>query len=235
MNYNVLPLDDRQTERFLPDLAGRPTLIKGTSQLLLTGMGHLSENSVVDIKNKSFAVTPELEVPDGGAEGVIIAQGGRFGGWSLYAKDGRAKFFYNLLGITSYGIDATEPIPVGTTQVRMEFTYDDGGGSGKGENVALFCDGREVGTGRVEQSQGVVFSADEMTDVGRESGTTVSPTTPPTPASSTAGSTGCRSTWARMPRTPTTTSPPTNASASRWRASKRGQAAAGLVPAIPDP
>ena len=83
-------------------LAGRPTLIKGNSQLLFAGMGRLSENSVVDIKNKSFAVTAELEVPTEGAEGVIIAQGGRFGGWSLYAKDGRAKFHYNVLGINSY-------------------------------------------------------------------------------------------------------------------------------------
>ena len=102
VKYNVLPLDDRQIERINPDLAGRPTLIKGNTQLLLGGMGRLSENSVVDIKNKSFAVTSELEVPADGAEGVIIAQGGRFGGWSLYAKDGRAKFYYNVLGIKSY-------------------------------------------------------------------------------------------------------------------------------------
>ena len=88
----MLPLDDRQIERINPTSAGRPSLIKGNSQLLFGNMGRLSENSVVDIKNKSFAVTSEVDVPDGGAEGVIIAQGGRFGGWSLYAKDGKAKF-----------------------------------------------------------------------------------------------------------------------------------------------
>ena len=174
VKYNVLPLDDRQIERFIPEQAGRPTLIKGNTQLLFGGMGRLSESSVVDIKNKSFAVTSELEVPADGAEGVIIAQGGRFGGWSLYAKDGRAKFYYNVLGITSYGIDATEPIPAGTTQVRMEFAYD-GGGMGKGGNVTLYYDGKEVGKGRVDRTQGVIFSADETTDIGRESGTTVSP------------------------------------------------------------
>ncbi len=170
----MLPLDDRQIERINPTLAGRPSLIKGNSQLLFAGMGRLSENSVVDIKNKSFAVTSEIEVPPDGAEGVIIAQGGRFGGWSLYAKDGRAKFHYNVLGIKSFDVEATEPIPTGTTQVRMEFAYD-GGGMGKGGNVTLYYDGKEVGSGRVDQTQGFVFSADETTDIGYESGTTVSP------------------------------------------------------------
>jgi arylsulfatase A-like enzyme len=174
VKYNVLPLDDRQIERINPTSAGRPTLIKGNSQLLFAGMGRLSENSVVDIKNKSFAISSELEVPSGGAQGVIIAQGGRFGGWSLYAKDGRAKFHYNVLGIKAYDIEATEPIPAGTTQVRMEFAYD-GGGMGKGGDVTLYYDGKDVGKGRVDQTQGFIFSADETTDVGYESGTTVSP------------------------------------------------------------
>jgi arylsulfatase A-like enzyme len=170
---NVLPLDDRQIERFIPDTAGRPTLIKGNTQLLFGNMGRLSENCVLDIKNKSFAVTADLEVPAEGAAGVIIAQGGRFGGWSLYATDGRAKFYYNVLGIKSFIIDAATPIPTGKTQVRMEFSYD-GGGMGKGCTVTLFYDGTDVGSGRVEQTQGVVFSADETTDVGRETGTMVS-------------------------------------------------------------
>lgn len=174
VKYNVLPLDDRQIERLNPTLAGRPSLIKGNSQLLFAGMGRLSENSVVDIKNKSFAITSEVDVPTEGAEGVIIAQGGRFGGWSFYTKDGRAKFYYNVLGIKSYAIDATEPLPTGTSQVRMEFEYD-GGGMGKGGTVTLYYDGKEVGSGRVDQTQGFVFSADETTDVGYESGTTVSP------------------------------------------------------------
>jgi arylsulfatase A-like enzyme len=174
VKYNVLPLDDRQIERINPVSAGRPSLIKGNTQMLFSGMGRLSENSVVDIKNKSFAVTSEVEVPAEGAEGVIIAQGGRFGGWSLYAKDGRAKFHYNVLGIRSFSIDATTPVPVGLTQVRMEFDYD-GGGMGKGGDVTLYYDGTQAGSGRVEQTQGFIFSADETTDVGYESGTTVSP------------------------------------------------------------
>ncbi|MDO3638158.1 arylsulfatase [Mycolicibacterium arseniciresistens] len=174
VKYNVLPLDDRQIERINPTSAGRPSLIKGNSQMLFPGMGRLSENSVVDIKNKSFAVTAEVDVPDGGASGVIIAQGGRFGGWSLYAVNGRAKFHYNVLGITAFDVEATEPIPAGTLQIRTEFAYD-GGGMGRGGDVTLYYDGREVGSGRVDQTQGFIFSADETTDVGYESGTTVSP------------------------------------------------------------
>src|SRR4029453_14476600 len=123
VKYNVLPLDDRGAERLNPDLAGRPTLVPGNSQQFFPGMGRLSENSVVSIKNKSFSVTAEVDVPDGGANGVIIAQGGRFGGWSLYAKEGRAKFVYNVLGIQEFGIEATTPIPAGQHQVRMEFAY----------------------------------------------------------------------------------------------------------------
>ena len=153
--------------------ADRPS-IHGNSQLFFPGMGRLSENSVVSIKNKSFSVTAEIEVPDGGADGVIIAQGGRFGGWALYAKDGKAKFVYNVLGIQEFATEADAPIPAGTHQVRMEFAYD-GGGLAKGGDVTLYYDGDAVGTGRVEATQAMIFSADETTDIGYESGTTVTP------------------------------------------------------------
>jgi N-sulphoglucosamine sulphohydrolase, C-terminal len=174
VKYNVLPLDDRSIERANPETAGRPTLIHGNSQLFFPGMGRLSENSVVNIKNKSFSVTAEVEIPADGAEGVIIAQGGRFGGWAVYAKDGRAKFVYNVLGIQEFAVEATEPISAGTHQVRVEFAYD-GGGLAKGGDVTLYHDGTEVGRGRVEVTQPMVFSADETTDIGYESGTTVTP------------------------------------------------------------
>jgi arylsulfatase len=171
--YNVLPLDDRGAERFVPEVAGRPSLIKGNSQKFFPGMGRLQENSVVNVKNHSFTVTAEVDVPRGKpANGVIIAQGGRFGGWSLYAKDGLAKFVYNVLGIHEYPTVATEPVPHGKHQVRVEFAYD-GGGLGKGGNVTLLYDGKSVGTGRVPMTQAMVFSMDETTDVGYESGTPV--------------------------------------------------------------
>ena len=172
--YNVLPLDDRVAERLNAELAGRPTLIRGDSQLFYPGMGRLSENSVVSIKNKSFSVTADVEIPEDGAEGVLIAQGGRFGGWAFHVKDGRAKFTYNVLGIHEFTTQADETIPSGSHQVRMEFAYD-GGGLAKGGDVTLYYDGNKAGAGRVEMTQPMVFSADETTDIGYESGTTVSP------------------------------------------------------------
>jgi arylsulfatase len=171
--YEVIPMDDRTGERLNPDLAGRPSLIRGTSQLLFAGMGRLSESSVLSIKNKSFSVTADVDVPDGGVEGVIIAQGGRFGGWSFHVVGGLARFTYNVLGIQTFAITAGDPIPAGKHQVRAEFAYD-GGGLGKGGTVTLFHDGQEVGSGRVEATQPMIFSADETTDVGYESGTAVS-------------------------------------------------------------
>jgi len=86
VKYNVLPLDDRKAERFNPEIAGRPQLIRGNTQMLFSGMRGLAENIVLNVKNKSSAVTAQVVVPDGGAQGVIIAQGGVFGGWSLYAR-----------------------------------------------------------------------------------------------------------------------------------------------------
>ena len=99
--YNVFPLDDRKFERFNSDLAGRPQLVKGNTQMLFGGMGRLSENSVINLKNKSHAVTADLTVPAAGAAGVIVAQGGRFGGWVLYVHDGRPAYCYNLLGVAA--------------------------------------------------------------------------------------------------------------------------------------
>jgi arylsulfatase len=171
--YNVLPLDDRRAERFNPDLAGRPQLIRGSRQLLFGGMGRLSENSVVVVKNKSHAVTADIEVPDGGAAGAIVAQGGAFGGWALYAHEGRPAYCYNLFGLQQFKVYGDGKIPPGDHQVRVEFTYD-GGGLGKGGDVALFVDGEPVGEGRVEATAPMVFSADETTDVGSDSATPVS-------------------------------------------------------------
>jgi arylsulfatase A-like enzyme len=172
--YNVFPLDDRRYERFNADLAGRPQLIAGNRQLLFGGMGRLSENSVVNIKNKSHAVTAQLIVPDGGTNGVIVAQGGAFGGWSLYATDdGRPGYCYNLFGLQQFKVYGEEPIPAGEHQVRAEFTYD-GGGLGKGGNVTLYVDGAKAGEGRVEGTVPMVFSGDETTDVGSDSATPVS-------------------------------------------------------------
>jgi arylsulfatase len=172
--YNVIPMDDRVAERVNSDLAGRPTLIKRSSQILFGGMGRLSENCVLNCKNKSHSVTAEIDVPAAGAEGVIIAQGGNIGGWSLYAKGGKLKYCYNLIGVQYFFVESAGKLPSGAHQVRMEFAYD-GGGIGKGGTAVLFVDGKKVGEGKIPATAAMIFSADDGLDVGLDSGAPVSP------------------------------------------------------------
>ena len=176
VKYNVLPIDDRTAERLNSDMAGRPLLIRGNTQVLFEGMTNLSENTMLSIKNKSFSVTAQVEMPEGNGavNGTILAQGGAMGGWSFYAMEGRAKFAYNVLGLQTFTTEATEPMPAGNHQVRAEFAYD-GGGLARGGNVSLYYDGHKVGDGRVNMTQPLIFSADETADVGVETGTPVVP------------------------------------------------------------
>jgi arylsulfatase A-like enzyme len=172
--YKVLPLDDRMMEKMNPDTAGRPVLIKGKNQMLFGGMGRLSENCVLNLKNKSHSVTAEIVVPEKGAEGVIISQGANIGGWSLYAKGGKLKYCYNWGGLKHFIVESAGPIPAGQHQVRMEFAYA-GGGMGKGGKATLFIDGKKAGEGDIGATLAIVFSADDGCDVGEDSGAPVSP------------------------------------------------------------
>ncbi len=172
--YKVLPIDDRTFEKMNPDTAGRPVLIKGKTQMLVGGMGHLSENCVLSIKNKSHTVTAEITVPKGGAEGVIIAQGADIGGWSLYALNGKLKYCYNWGGYKHFMIEGATTLPEGDQQVRMEFAYA-GGGLGKGGKVTLYVNGKKDGEGDVEATLANVFSADDGLDVGKDGASAVSP------------------------------------------------------------
>jgi arylsulfatase len=172
--YKVLPIDDRLIEKINPDTAGRPVLIKGKTQLLFGGMGHLSENCVLNLKNKSHSVTAEIVVPKKGAEGVIISQGANIGGWSLYAKKGKLKYCYNWGGFKHFFIEGATKLPAGEHQVRMEFAYA-GGGMGKGGKATLFVDGKKVGEGEIGGTLATIFSADDGCDVGEDTGAPVSP------------------------------------------------------------
>jgi arylsulfatase A-like enzyme len=169
---NVLPLDDRVAERLMPEISGRPALVKGDRQRLFGGMTRLSEHAIVSIKNKSHAVTAEIEVPEGGAQGVVIAQGGSIGGWALYMVAGRLRYCYNLFGVQRFYAGSEQEIPAGVHQVRMEFAYD-GPGLGKGGTAALFVDGEQVGEGAVGATAAMIFSADDTCDVGKEGGALV--------------------------------------------------------------
>jgi len=172
--YNVFPLDDRKAERTNSDLAGRPVVVHGNTQLFFPGMRRLSENSVINLKNKSHSVTAELEIPEAAANGVIIAHGGNMGGWSLYALNGKLRYHYNFLGLKQFDVTATSPLPTGKHQVRVESAYD-GGGLGKGATVTLYLDGDKVGEGRVDRTHAFFFSMDETLDIGSDQGEPVSP------------------------------------------------------------
>jgi hypothetical protein len=135
-------------------------------------MGRLSENSVINLKNKSHSVTAEVVVSEGGGKGVIIAQGGAFAGWALYLHDGKPKYCHNLAGLARLYVDADTAVPAGEHQVRMEFAYD-GGGLGKGGTVTLYIDAEKVGEGQIAATVPMIYSGDETCDVGYDSGTPV--------------------------------------------------------------
>ncbi len=143
-----------------------------TSLTLAEGMTGMSENAFLNVKNKSKTITAEVEVPAGGANGAILAQGGRFGGWALYVQDGRPAYAYNFLGLERSTIAAKAPLAPGKATIRFEFAYD-GGGLGKGGTGTLLVNGTKVGEGRIERTQPMIFSADETADVGVDLGTPV--------------------------------------------------------------
>jgi arylsulfatase len=171
--YHVLPMDDRVFERLDAASVGRPDLMGGrTSLTLAEGMSGMMENVFIDVKNRSKTITAEVDVPQGGAQGTILAQGGRFGGWSLYVKDGVPAYDYNFLGLKQTSIVASKPLAPGKSTLKFDFAYD-GGGPGKGGMGTLFVNGEKVAEGRIEHTQAGLFSADETADVGIDLGTPV--------------------------------------------------------------
>lgn len=170
---HVLPLDDRFLERGNPELVGRPDLMAGrTSLTLAEGMTGMMENVFLNVKNKSFAITAEVEAPANGGNGAIVVQGGRFGGWALYVKDGVPAFDYNFLSLARYSVASPKRLASGKSTIKLDFAYD-GGGFGKGGTATLFVGGEKVAAGRVEHTEAMMFSADETADVGIDLGTPV--------------------------------------------------------------
>jgi arylsulfatase len=171
--YHVLPLDDRTIERTNPTLAGRPDVLGDrTSLTLYEGMQGMLENTFMNIKNRSSRITAELVIPAGRANGAILSQGGRFGGWSLYMKEGKPSYVYNFLGLERYTIEAPQALSPGPVTITLDFVYD-GGGFGKGGKATLLVNGKPVAEGRVEKTQPNIFSADETADVGIDNQTPV--------------------------------------------------------------
>lgn len=170
---HVLPIDDRMFERAIASMVDRPDLMAGRTSLTLgEGMTGMLENVFINVKNRSVTFTADVEVPEGGGNGAILVQGGRFGGWALYVKDGVPGYHYNFLGLQRTGVVGTQALAAGARRLRLEFAYD-GGGPGKGGTATLFVDGEKVAEGKIPHTQAGIFSADETADVGIDLGTPV--------------------------------------------------------------
>lgn len=171
--HHVLPIDDRSIERFDPNIAGRPDLMNGRKELTVyPGMVYMMENAFINVKNASVDMTAEVEV-GANANGVLLAQGGRFGGWSFWVKSGKPMYSYNYLGIEHFTVVGTKAMTPGKHELKMSFKYDEGGKRGAGGVVTLFVDDVAVGSGRIERTQANVFSLDDTADTGMDTGTAV--------------------------------------------------------------
>lgn len=169
--YNVLPLDNSAGERF--DVSLRPSLTHGRSVFTYyAGQTRIPEGAAPDLKNKSFKIAADVDIPSGGAEGVIATQGGRFNGWGLYLLSGKPVFHYNLGGVQRTTIAARDALPPGRHVVMVDFQYE-GGGIGKGANVVLIVDEKPVEEGRIARTIPVRVSIDETLDIGEDTGTPV--------------------------------------------------------------
>jgi len=143
-----------------------------TSLAVFEGMVGMTENVFINTKNQSHTITAEVTIPRGGASGVLIAQAGRFGGWSLYLKEGKPMYTYNYLGLSSSKVASTKALPEGKATIRFEFKYD-GPGLGKGGAGTIYVNGEKAAEGKIDNTQANIFSADEGADVGVDGETPV--------------------------------------------------------------
>ena len=172
--YHVLPIDDRLLERLNPKLVGRPTVMEGRNSMdLCEGMMGLGPDIFINLMNTSYSIKAHVEIPADG-NGVIVCQGGRFGGISFYLKEGKPSFTYNYLGLSSTTIVSAESLRPGTYELTYDFTYD-GGGPGKGGTGCISIDGEKVAEKRLDKTEPNVFSGtgNDLADVGTDNGTRV--------------------------------------------------------------
>jgi arylsulfatase len=171
---NVLPIDDRRAERFVPGIAGRPDLLGGRKTLTVyPGMTGMMENAFINVKGVHHTITAEVEVKDAKAQGVILAQAGTFGGWVLYMKGGKVHHEYNFFALERTNIASAAALPPGKHTIRYEF-IPDAAKPGTGGKSILSVNGKQVAEGKIPQTQPFVFSADEGADVGLDGETNVS-------------------------------------------------------------
>jgi hypothetical protein len=168
--YQVLPLDASALTRFI---APRPSIVAGRDEFVYTRpLVGTPLGTAPSILNKSFSISAEIEVPDGGGEGMLVTQGGRFAGWALYVLKGKPVFVYNLLDLARPRIEAPQPLSAGTHTVDFVFTYN-GPGLGKGGTAVMKVDGAEVASGQLPNTLPFALEASETFDVGSDTGTGV--------------------------------------------------------------
>jgi arylsulfatase len=167
--YNVLPLDDRFAERGDPSL--RPSLIAGRTDFTYYPATRIPEPSAVNTKNTSHTITATIEVPQGSADGVLAAEGGAAGGYTLYIKDGKPVYEYNYMAHERYKVASAEALSPGPATIRVDFKYD--GGVGNGGTVSLFINDKKVGEKRMDKSVPSRFGPESF-DVGMDNGSPVS-------------------------------------------------------------
>ena len=183
----VFPLDDRVAERFLPEAAGRRDVIAGRTSITYPGgMPPVPVDAAVCVRNRSHAVTARMSLREAGATGVVVAQGGRFGGWALYVHEGRLTYCHNVVSLHHEYVRSNLQLKPGIHELRMEFDYD-GGGYGRGGDVRLLVDGDEIGRGRVARTTPFTFPVGEQFAVGSNGGSPVTPEYDPGPSSALPG------------------------------------------------
>jgi arylsulfatase len=171
--YNVLPLDASFIAR--TNVAIRPSLTRGRSTFTYyPGTFRVPEGAAPDVKNKSFTVTADIGIPEGGADGVLATQGGRFGGWGLLVMDGKPEFAYAFSNQQQhkYRVASAEKLAHGKHTIKFDFTYD-GPGMGKSGTGTLTVDGKQVAQGKIDRTIPNRISLDETFDVGLDTGTPV--------------------------------------------------------------
>jgi len=173
VKYNVLPIDDRMVERFNPEIAGRPDLMGARTALTVYDGMSIAEMAGINTKNHSYTITADVDLADAPTNGVIIAQAGRFGGWTLYMKDGIAHHEYNYFGLERTNIAAAKAVTAGNHVIKYEFTMDEAK-PGSGGTALLFVDGEKVAEGKIPKTVAYGFSADEGINVGADHETPVS-------------------------------------------------------------
>jgi arylsulfatase len=166
--HQVLPLDDRIVERFAELQrhfnTGRKTFT------FYPGAARLPRDLSPFTINRSHRIDVAIDSFDSAAAGVLIANGGRFGGYSLFVKDGHLHYAHNLTGVQREAVVSQQPIPAGAQSLRMDFIKT---GDRRGR-VVLYADDREIGAGAIEHGSPAVYSLMENLDIGRDEGTPVS-------------------------------------------------------------